>query len=277
MIAPLDDPDALGRACDGQEILFHLAGAVDFGNDWERCRAVNVGGTRNVLAAARGAGVRRVVHASSIVAIGAARRSGKLNETAVWNLGRLCVPYVTTKREAEELALAQTGDPEVVVVNPGSVVGPDDFSGSEFGTLCRRFWLGRIPFVFGGGNNFVDVRDVADGILRAGLFGRPGERYILGGENRTYANFFTALAQAANQRIFRLRLPTFVARMMAWVGDLVARPKPRPLLTRSQARLLGWFFWYDSTKARAELGYRARPLKETLADAYDFWMKRCTS
>src|SRR5262249_52426375 len=158
-----------------------------FGDDWQRFRRVNVEGTRRVLEAARMAGVRRVIHTSSIVAVGAAQRPVKLDETARWSLARLNVPYVTTKRMAEDLALATLGKGlEVVVVNPGCVVGPDDFSGSEFGTLCRRFWRGRVPVYFGGGNNFVDVRDVAAGHLLAAERGQVGQRYILGGINLPY-------------------------------------------------------------------------------------------
>ena len=113
--------------------MFHLAAAVDFENDWHRFRQVNMEGTRHVVAAARSAGVRRLIHTSSIVAVGANRHPRVLDETATWDLNTLRVPYVTTKRLAEEWVLSASGrDLEVVVVNPASVVGPDDFSASEF-------------------------------------------------------------------------------------------------------------------------------------------------
>ena len=272
-VAPLDEPVLIADACRGRDLVFHLAGAVDFNNDWDLCRKVNVTGTANVLQAAARAGVRRVVHASSIVAIGASRRPVRLDETSPWQLEGKHVAYVTTKREGEQLALAFRGGPEVVVVNPASVIGPDDFSGSEFGMMCRRFWQGRIPLVFGGGNNFVDVRDVAAGMLAAADRGRPGERYILGGTNLSYTAFNTELARAAGRAYFRFRLPTVVARLGAAVGQQFKRKKSkRPLLSPAQARLLGLFFYYDWSKARTELGYTARPLRDTLADAYRFWM-----
>jgi dihydroflavonol-4-reductase len=272
-VAPLDEPVLLSEACRGRDLLFHLAGAVDFNNDWDQCRRVNVQGTANVLRAAAGAGVRRIVHASSIVAVGATPRPVRLDESSPWTLGGAAVPYVTTKREGEELALACREGPEVVVVNPASVIGPDDFSGSEFGVMCRRFWQGRIPLVFGGGNNFVDVRDVAAGMLRAAERGRPGERYILGGTNRSYTAFDSELARLARRPIPRFRLPTALARVGAAIGDrLKKKQSKRPLLTSAQARLLGLFFYYDCGKARRELGYEGRPLRETLADTYRFWM-----
>ena len=272
-VAPLDELVLLTEACRGREVLFHLAGAVDFNNDWDQCRRVNVAGTANLLRAAARATVRRVVHASSIVAVGATPEPVRLDETSPWTLGGRAVPYVTTKHEGEWLALTFREGPEVVVVNPASVIGPHDYSGSEFGMMCRRFWQGRIPLVFGGGNNFVDVRDVAAGMLRAAERGRAGDRYILGGVNRSYTAFNSELARAAGRAIPRFRLPTALARVGAAIGDRVQKKRTRrPLLSSAQARLLGLFFYYDCGKARRELGYQARPLRETLADAYLFWM-----
>jgi dihydroflavonol-4-reductase len=274
--APLKDPAALARAFAGCEYVFHLAGAVDFENDWERFQRVNVEGSRSVLAAARAAGVRRVIHTSSIVAVGASARPAPLDETARWNLGRLRVPYVTTKRQAEELALAAAdGRLEVVVVNPASVIGPDDFAGSAFGSLCRRFWRGRLPLHFGGGNNYVDVRDVAAGHLLAAERGRSGQRYLLGGTNRTTTAFFADLAHAAGRPIFRLRLPDALGPVVADLQERFGRGRPtRAVFTPQQARLMPWFFYYDSSKAQKELGYRSRLLPTALADTYAFWIGR---
>jgi dihydroflavonol-4-reductase len=274
--AGLEDEGGLARACDGCEFLFHLAGAVDFHGDWDRFRRVNVGGTRRALAAAGSAGVRRFVHTSSVVAVGASRRPALLDEASGWDLAALKVPYVTTKRRAEEHVLsAPVPGVEVVVVNPACVVGPGDHSGSEFGTLCRRFWRGRIPFHFGGGNNFVDVRDVAAGHLQAAERGRAGERYILGGENRDYAAFFADLSRAAGRSIFRLRLPDALGGVVAWLDGRLGRGgAARAYLTPEQARLIGWFFYYDCGKARRELGYSPRPLRQSLAEAFAFWTGR---
>jgi dihydroflavonol-4-reductase len=270
-VAPLDDPNSLTAAVAGTDVLFHLAGAVDFAGDWDRFRAVNVEGTRSVLAAVRAAGVRRVVHVSSIVAVGAGRTPIPLDETAKWNLGPLHVPYVTTKREAEELAGSAADGQDVVIANPACVLGPDDFAASEFGSLCRRFWRGKVPLHFTGGNNFVDVRDVADGLVRTAIFGRPGGRYILGGWNRTYARFFTDLTRAAGRRMTRLTLPAPLAPILAAVGTRHRDKHRRPILSPAQARLMGWYFFFDSGKARRELGFAPRPLTETLADTFAFW------
>jgi len=272
-IACLDSKDELTRALAGSDIAFHLASAVDFGSDSDRFHRTNVDGTRNVLAAAKTAGIRRVVHCSSIVAIGARRRPVLLDESSRWNLGRLNVPYVNTKRVAEELALAANGAGlEVVVANPSCVVGPGDHAGSEFGTICQRFWRGRLPIHFGGGNNFVDVRDVADGLRRCSESGRPGHRYILGGANRSMTTFFSELARAARRAIPRWRLPGSLAGLAAYLEcRLSSKPRQRAYLSREQAKLLPYFFYFDCGKAQRELEYAPRPLAESLADAFRDW------
>src|SRR5207249_3990936 len=100
-------------------VLFHIAGAVDFRNDWEKLQRVNVDGTKNILTAARSVGLRRVVYTSSIVAVGGSRNPDVRDETATWNLGPYRVAYVATKREAEEAALGANGAGlEIVAVNP---------------------------------------------------------------------------------------------------------------------------------------------------------------
>lgn len=277
-IAPLDEVSGLARSLEGCDLVIHLAGAVGFDNAWDEYYRVNVQGTKNLLEAARQAGVRRVVHTSSIAAVGGSATPRVLDETAVWNLGRYRVPYVTTKRWAEETALSANGKGlEVVVVNPASVVGPDDFVGSEFGTLCRRFWRGRIPFYFGGGNNFVDVRDVAQGIRLAAEHGRPGERYLLAGANHTYQTFFRELGRASPRMLPRVRLPNVLASVIGFVQDqMPGKRSRRPYLTSAQAALMGLYFFFDAGKARRELGYQTRPLRQTLADAHAFWMSRAS-
>src|SRR5262249_43310070 len=161
---------------------------------------------------------------------------------------------------------------EVVVVNPSCVVGPDDFSASEFGTLCRRFWRGRIPLHFAGGTNYVDVRDVALGHLLAAERGRPSERYLLTGSNRPNSAFFADLARVAARPIWRLRAPAFLGPVIALFNRLFGRESSRPYLTAGQAKLLGWYFYFDCAKARRELGYVPRPLRASLRDTYDFWI-----
>lgn len=274
--AELSDVAGLVESFQDCSAVFHLAGAVDFGSEWPRFHQVNVVGTANVVAAAQSAGVRRLIHCSSIVAVGASRTPESLNEDSAWNLGPMCVPYVSTKHKAEELALnANSTKLEVVVVNPACVLGPDDDGHSEFGTLCHRFWKGRVPIHFGGGNNFVDVRDVANGMMKAWQQGQPGERYILGGFNRSMTAFFGELAKAADQVIPRLRLPNMFGPVVALAEQTLASGnRARAYLSPAQARLLPWFFYFDCEKARRELGFTTRPFAATLHDTFADWRER---
>ena len=133
---------------------------------------MHVTGTRHVLEAAGGA---RVVHTSSVVAVGASRSGRIFDEEASFPLAGLRVPYVCAKRAAEELALqAAAGGTDVVVVNPGYLVGPEDHEPSAMGRFCVRAWKGRMILAAPGGYNFVDVRDVAAGHLLAAERGRSG-------------------------------------------------------------------------------------------------------
>lgn len=272
---PFDDGDALCRALVGHDIVFHLAGAVDFASDWNRYRTTNVEGTAQVLTAARRAGVRRLVMTSSIVAVGGSERPTVLDESAHWNLQSLRVPYVTTKRQAEQTALAGDYAPlDVVVVNPACVIGPGDFR-SEFGVLCHRFWKGRVPFYFGGGSNFVDVRDVAAGHLAAAERGRAGERYLLAGTNLPWGKFFRFLAQASGRNRPLLRLPAAVGDWIAAIESHLRRNRTgRPHLSPEQARMSPLYFYFRHDKAADELGYAPRNLRATLDDMFSAWRHR---
>lgn len=276
-VAPLSAPEELARALEGAEIVIHAAGAVGFDYSWDEYTQVNVQGTQQLLVACRRAGVRRLVYVSSIVAVGASETPRVLDERMTWNLEPYEVPYITTKRWGEEVALAANGcDCEVVAVNPASVVGPDDFTNSEFGAMCKRFWNGRLRFCFGGGNNFVDVRDVAMGIRAAAERGRPGERYLLSGENRTYPAFLADLAKAAGRPIARFQLPLVLAPVLGQFSEYYyARRKKTPYFSRARAAMMGLYFYFSHAKASEELGYCPRPLRRTIADTHTFWMAQC--
>src|SRR5262249_27943337 len=153
----------------------------------------------------------RIVHTSSIVAVGASRSGRVLDEESPFNLARLRVAYVQAKRGAECVALEEAArGRQVVVVNPGYMVGPEDYEPSVMGRLCARFWRGRILMSPPGGYDLVDVRDVAAGHLLAAERGQVGRRYILGGENHTLREFMHLLARIADWR------PRGLPTMPAW-------------------------------------------------------------
>lgn len=257
-------------------VIFHTAGIVALsGPALQRMHAVHVGGTEQVLTEA--APQSRIVHTSSVVAVGATPTMAPLDEDSEFNLARLHVDYVQAKRAAEQLALAaaQRGQ-AVVVVNPAYLVGPEDHERSELGRFCSRFWKGQYRLALPGGFNFVDVRDVATGHLLAAERGQPGRRYLLGGENHTMPEFCRLLAATAGQEPPRLwPMPGGVLTLLAALTEVRAwlrGKKADPAL--QQVRLNRWHWFYRSERARQELGYAPRPLAESLADAYRWHMER---
>lgn len=266
------DRELVRRALADCQVVFHTAGIVAvWGPALERMWSVHIEGTQNVLAAAeRGA---RIVHTSSVVAVGASRRARELTEEDLFNLTNIDLPYCHAKRAAEELALNTIGNRDVVVVNPAYLVGPSDYEGSIMGRFCLRFWRGRVPLAPPGGVNLVDVRDVALGHLLAAELGRRGQRYILAGENRTYTAFMCDLAAAAGwPRRWRPTVPCWMLTLVAGMNELRARftgREPYPSLAHARVSRYRWF--YRSDKAAEELGYRPRPLAETLRDTFSWF------
>ena len=200
------------RALRDVERVFHCAGMTSLRSaDAERLFEVNVVATRTLLEECLRAGVERVVYTSSVAAIGPAPVGGRADENQLFTAGKLGIPYVNSKHEAEveALRLAAQGLP-VVCVNPCVVFGEGDVYGSST-SIVRRFMLGRIPAYVDGAINVVDVGDVARGHLLADERGAVGERYILGNRNYTLDRLFADLGRVSGVEPPVLKLPPAIA------------------------------------------------------------------
>lgn len=264
------DAEAVGFALRGCDIVFHAAGPVAvWGSALPQMHAIHVAGTQRVLHALP-AGAR-LVHTSSVVAIGASADEEILTETSRFNLQRLRVDYVHAKKAAEEIVLdAVVRGADIVIANPAYLIGPEDEEGSIMGRFCSRFWRGHVPLIPPGGLNFVDVRDVARGHLLAAERGRRGTRYILGGENRTMRDFTACLAEVGGMAPRRrVSLPPLVQTGLAYLAECrAALVRREPYPSRQYARLSRYRWYYSSQRAHTELGYCARPMRDSLADAH---------
>lgn len=275
--ADLGDPAALTRAFTGADVVFHCAAHVSIRRrPTPALVAANVEGTRHVLQAVRAARVPRLVHCSTAGAVGLSVDGAPCDESASWNFGDygLADGYVTTKRRAEELVLADD-DVDAVVVNPTYMFGPYDPKPSS-GQLIVKVVRGTAPGWTPGLNNFVDARDVARGMLLAWEKGRRGERYILGGENMSYREVFARIARVAEVVPPMRRVPRPVARLLGWAGDLQETlAGSEPLLNSST---IGFAYCeryhFTSEKARGELGYSPGPIEPAITDAIAWFRAR---
>jgi dihydroflavonol-4-reductase len=264
------DDDALARALAGARAVFHLAGLVSRNpEDGQQMMRVHVDGTRKVMAAAKAAGVGRVVLASTSGTVAVATDDTPRDETAPYAIDIVAGwPYYLSKvyQEKEALALGGKLGVEVVVVNPSLLLGPGDRRLSSTGDV-QKFLRGHIPIVPPGGINFVDVRDAAEATVAALEQGTSLERYLLGGPNWTFAEFFGRLGRIAKVPAPRLRLPARVSRWGASAIEQVFRKIGRePPIDRISAEMSEHYWYIDSSKAKRDLGFAPREPADTLVD-----------
>ncbi len=267
------DRRAVRRAMKGADHVFHVAGSTSMrASQRERVFDVNVTGTRNVVEEAMRAEVEQVVHTSSAAAVGPARPGGTADETQLFTAGHIGIAYVNSKHEAEVEAIraAARGLP-VVVVNPTFVLGPDDPTNGTSNALIKRVMLRQIPFYVDGGLNIVDVRDVAKGHLLAARKGKVGERYILGGRNFTLGRLFADIGRISGVPPPPVKVPPHLTEAAVAVARRVGFPVP---VSEDEVRSAEYWWTYRSTKAKKELGFKARPHEETLEEAVRWQAER---
>jgi dihydroflavonol-4-reductase len=266
----LADRPSLDRALNGCEALFHVAADYRLGApDPRQLYQTNVEGTRSILEASRQAGVSRVVYTSSVATVGIPADGSPGNEDTPVGVADMIGHYKRSKFLAEQLVreAAQSGTP-VVIVNPSTPIGPGDVKPTPTGQVVLDAAAGRMPAYVDTGLNIVHVDDVAAGHLLAFHRGRPGERYILGGQDMTLREILFEIAQLVGRKPPRVRLPTAVVLPIAYVAEAVARVTGRPgRITLEAVRMSRKRMFFSSDKARRELGYQWRPPTEALRDA----------
>jgi len=269
----LRDALSLRRAVAGCGLLFHVAADYRlWARDPGELYRSNVEGTRNLLEAARDAGVERVVYTSTVGAIGVPP-GGIGDEDSPVTLEDMAGHYKRSKFLAEQVAMefARAGLP-VVIVNPTAPVGDHDVKPTPTGKIVLDFLNGDMPAFIDTGLNVVDVRDTALGHWQACQRGRPGERYILGSENLTLAQILQQLARITGRKAPTMRLPYLLAWgagvcSTAW-AELSGQPPRVPLEAVRMARKK---MWVTHAKAERELGFHPAPAREALARAVEWF------
>jgi len=260
------DPADVRRACRAAAAVIHAAGLVQIGRSrLEEHRRVNVEGSRIVARAARAEGLR-MIHVSSTDTLGVGTEQQPADEQTPVAHQPPC-SYVISKREAEQAVLDEVAAGlDGVIVNPGFMLGPWDWKPSS-GRMLLEVMRGRALMAPRGWFTICDVRDVTAAILAAIDRGRRGQRYILAGQNMTYFQAWRLFAEVGGGRPPWLAVGGPLLWLAGRAGDLVTRLTGREPDVNSGATsvaVLGKC--YTSAKAAAELGYRSRPVRETIVD-----------
>jgi dihydroflavonol-4-reductase len=272
----LRDADSVRRAMAGIRYLFHVAADYRlWARNPDELTQTNVAGTRLLMQEAMRAGVERVVYTSSVATLAARTDGVSADETMPLTEDKAIGVYKRSKVAAERAveALIAEGLP-AVIVNPSTPIGPRDVKPTPTGRIIVEAASGRMPAFVDTGLNMVHVDDVAEGHFAAFERGRIGERYVLGGQNATLADILATVAGAVGRRPPRIRIPRQALMPFAHVTEAVARVTGRePMLTRDGLRMSKNKMFFSSAKAEAELGYRARPYREGITDAIE-WFRR---
>lgn len=274
--ASILDPDALAIAMRGVDAVIHAAAITDLWTptprDYDR---VNALGTCRVLAASRKAGARMVLVSSYVTLVSRDQRAGQmLDETSAVAPSQLLGPYPRTKRQAELFALSAAAlGQDVTIVMPSAPVGAGDTSLTPPTRMLRDLANGRVPALLDTTLNLVDVRAVADAIIAARNDGKPGERYLLTGDDLAMRDIADAVAMATGRAAPRRSVPIGVALGAARAEALLARLTGRaPTAPLTGIRLAARPCRFDNSKACAALGFEPRPFATCLGEALD-WLR----
>jgi len=273
MFGDVTKSEDVDRAVRDMDVVFHVAGDTSFWKRrFDRQRRINIDGPVNVARACVTYRIKRLVHTSTIDALGY-NPNGLTDETwSEYNYSDTGYNYADTKREGEKRVMSYNGRGlEVVVIYPGSMVGPYDFT-LQFGRLFFDLRDGKVPACPPGGIGFGHVTEVARAHIAASVKGRPGEGYICAGVNATYRELFETIAakfgKKAPKRDMPRRLFVLYGRLMEALAAFTGKP---PEMNPGQARFMSVKAYYDTAKAAGELGYNVVSLSSMVDDAYDWY------
>ena len=267
---------SLKSAFAGAELVFHLAGIITImpgmASVLER---VNVGGMRNVIAACRASGVRRLVYTSSIHAIAEPPLGTAIDESQPFDPDRVLGDYAQSKARATLLLLDEIrkGGLDAVICCPTGVIGPWDFGISNIGQLILDFASGHLKSYVSGAYDFVDVRDVARGLVLAAEKGKSGHHYIFSGAQVQVPELMEELARDIGYPAPTYRIPTIIARTAGILASVYYRLlRRKPVFTAYSIDVLRSNSLVSSARAHEELGFTSRPWRESIHDQVE-WLR----
>lgn len=266
------DDEEMDKAVQGMDVVFHVAGDTSW---WKKLNDTqthtNVDGPVTVARACIKNGVRRLVHTSTCDALGY-NPSGLADESwGSYNFAGMGYHYGDTKHAGEIRLRELQKDLEIIIMNPGSMIGPYDFT-LQYGRLFFNLRDGKLPACPVGGGSYTHVRDVAKAHIAAAKKGSPGENYLCTGHNITHRELFQSIAEKFDRSAPRFDLPPWAAVGYGYIAEFLSNftHKP-PEINPGMARYLSIHTYYDSSKAIRELEYKIAPLSEMINDAFDWY------
>lgn len=273
MIGQLTDDD-LSQKLQGCQALFHVAAHYSLWQaDRDQLWQSNVEGTRNLLQAARDAGIERTVYTSSVAAIGV-KEGNIADETYQSPVEKLIGDYKKSKYWAEQEAhkAVQRGQ-DIVIVNPSTPIGPWDIKPTPTGDMILRFLRRQMPFYLNTGLNLIHVQDVVRGHLLALEKGKMGERYILGNQNMTLKEMLNVLAELTGLSAPKGEIPAWIPLATAWIDEVVlAAIGKTPSVPLAGVQMAKQMMFYNPAKAIQELGLPQTPVRQALQEAVDWFI-----
>jgi dihydroflavonol-4-reductase len=268
-------PGVLGSLMQSCDTLIHSAALISVNGDPKGLvHRTNVVGTKLAVDNALQAGIKRCIHISSIHAFQQQPSFEVLDEHRL-PVTETGFAYDRSKLAGQQIALdANKHGMEALVMHPTSIIGPYDFKPSLMGQVIIDLYKGRLPFIFNGGFDFCDCRDVANAIVNATTMGRPGEAYLLGGKWHSLKQLAGLLSSVSEKKIRPVALPALAAKAgLPFVKLFAAIQKKEPLYTvEALDALFNGNRFISSAKAATELNYTSRPFEETIHDTF-YWFR----
>jgi len=268
------DVAAMRQALQGVEIVYHLVAKITLAAYDDFAWTLNTKGVRTVAEAAHAAGARRMVHCSSVHAFDQYRCDGRIDESARRSTDP-SIPVYDRSKWAGEQELHQVIDAglDAVICNPTGVFGPVDYGLSRFNGILRNAARGLVPIGVGGGYDFVDVRDVVNGLVAAADKGRTGENYLLCGHQLTLLEACRQAAGGAGRRGPAFAVPLGLIKTILPVVEPIGRRLGSDALTEAGLSAAIASPLFDGSKAATELGYAPRPSEESIRDLVAFFVE----
>ena len=274
-IGDVTDLDSFSKAGQGMDLVFHLSGLVSHREkDLTAMHEVNVKGTAHAIKVCRVKGAK-LVHISSVVAVGASEKPQVLNEESPYNPALSKMGYFHTKRAGEILVqkASKKGEISAVILNPSTIYGAGDMK-KQSRKIQARVAEGRFPFYTSGGVSVVDVQSVVLACLKAVEKGRNGERYILSGDNITIKKLFSLIAKTAGVKPPFIPLNNFLLRTLGVTGAGLQKIGFNFPVSKESAYMARLYHWFDHSKAKQELGFQPMPAEQAIQKSISWWLSQ---